>query len=36
MDPMLKFELSNVPLSKFDFDSTPMSGKQLMLSQKLP
>lgn len=36
MDPMLKFELSNVPLSDFDFDSTPMSGKQLMLSQKLP
>ena len=36
MDPMLKFELSNVPLSDFDFDSTPMSGRQLMLSQKLP
>ena len=36
MDPMLKFELSNVPLSDFDFASTPMSGKQLMLSQKLP
>ena len=36
MDPMFKFELSNVPLSDFDFDSTPMSGKQLMLSQKLP
>lgn len=35
-DPMVKFELSNVPLSDFDFDSTPMSGKQLMLSQKLP
>lgn len=36
VDPMLKFELSNVPLSDFDFASTPMSGKQLMLSQKLP
>ena len=36
MDPMFKFELSNVPLSDFDFDSSPMSGKQLMLSQKLP
>ena len=35
-DPMFKFELSNVPLSDFDFDSSPMSGKQLMLSQKLP
>ena len=36
MDPMVKFELSNVPLSDFDFDSTPMSGKQLMVSQQLP
>ena len=36
MDPMLRFELSNVPLSAFDFDSTPMSGKQLMLSQRFP
>ena len=35
-DPMFKFELSNVPLSDFDLDSTPMSGVQLMLSQKLP
>ncbi len=36
MDPMFKFELSNVPLSDFDFGSTPMSGKQLMLSQQFP
>ena len=35
-DPMFKVELSNVPLSEFDFDSTPMSGKQLTISQKLP
>ncbi len=35
-DPTLKFELSNVPLSDFDFASSPMSGKQLMFSQKLP
>lgn len=36
MDPVLRFELSNVPLSDFDFDSTPMTGKQLMLSQRFP
>ena len=36
MDPMVKFELSNVPLSDFNFDSTPMSGKQLMVSQQFP
>ena len=35
-DPLLKVEASNVPLSDFNFDSTPMSGKQLMISQKLP
>jgi outer membrane protein, heavy metal efflux system len=35
-DPQVKFELSNVPLKSFDFSSTPMSGKQLTLSQKLP
>lgn len=35
-DPRLKFELSNVPLQSFNFASTPMSGKQLTLSQKLP
>ncbi|HIG18572.1 MAG TPA: TolC family protein [Candidatus Handelsmanbacteria bacterium] len=36
MDPMLRLELSNVPLSDFDFDSTPMTGKQLTLSQRFP
>lgn len=36
MDPMLRFELSNVPLSDLDFVSTPMTGKQLMLSQRFP
>ncbi len=36
MDPMLRFELSNVPISDFDFASTPMSGKQVMLSQRFP
>ena len=35
-DPLFKVELSNVPLNRFDFDSTPMSGKQLMIRQKLP
>jgi cobalt-zinc-cadmium efflux system outer membrane protein len=35
-DPMLKIELSNLPLRTFDFDSTPMSGKQFMLSQRIP
>jgi len=36
MDPMLRFDLSNVPISDFYFDSTPMTGKQLMLSQRFP
>lgn len=35
-DPMLRFDLINVPLSDLDFDSAPMSGRQIMLSQKLP
>jgi cobalt-zinc-cadmium efflux system outer membrane protein len=35
-DPVLKFDASNVPLSSFDFNSTPMSGKQIMLSQAIP
>ena len=35
-DPIFKIELSNVPFSNLDFDSTPMSGKQLMLSQRIP
>ena len=35
-DPRLRVDLSNVPLSEFDFGSTPMSGKELSLSQRLP
>ncbi|MCZ6634628.1 MAG: TolC family protein [bacterium] len=35
-DPMFKLEASNLPLSSFDYNSTPMSGNQLVLSQKFP
>ena len=35
-DPTFMLEMSNVPLSDFDFDSTPMSGRQIGLSQMLP
>ena len=35
-DPIFKIELSNVPFSNLDFESTPMSGKQFMLSQRIP
>ena len=35
-DPMLRFEASNLPLSSFDYDSTPMSGNQFVLSQMVP
>lgn len=35
-DPSFRFEASNIPLSNFDLNSTPMSGNQLMVSQKLP
>ena len=35
-DPIFKIELSNVPFNNFDFESSPMSGKQLMLSQRIP
>lgn len=35
-DPMFRFEASNLPLSSFDYDSTPMTGNQFVLSQKLP
>ena len=35
-DPSLNIELGNVPLNRFDFSSSPMSGKQLKLRQKLP
>lgn len=35
-DPTVRFEVSNLPLSSFDLSSTPMSGNQLTLSQKVP
>ena len=35
-DPMVRLDLSNVPLSEFDFGSTPMSGRQVGISQRLP
>lgn len=35
-DPMFKFEASNLPLSSFDYNSTPMSGNQLSVSQMIP
>lgn len=35
-DPMLRLDLKNVPAGSLDFDSTPMSGKQLSVSQRFP
>jgi len=35
-DPRLTYEASNIPITDFDFDSTPMSGNQLNLMQKFP
>jgi cobalt-zinc-cadmium efflux system outer membrane protein len=35
-DPSFSYEASNLPVSSFDFDSTPLSGHQLTLQQKLP
>ena len=35
-DPRLRYEASNVPLGDFDFGSTPLSGHQFGLSQRLP
>ncbi len=35
-DPRLLYEASNLPVGDFDFDSTPLSGQQLGLRQKLP
>lgn len=35
-DPRLKMDLSNAPLSDFDFASTPMSGRQVALAQRFP
>lgn len=35
-DPMLKLGLMNLPVNSFDFDQEPMTGKQIMLTQRLP
>ena len=35
-DPMVRLDLNNVPTSDWDFSSTPMSGRQLGISQRLP
>jgi outer membrane protein TolC len=35
-DPRVGYAAINVPVTSFDFDSTPMSGHQLELRQKLP
>lgn len=35
-DPRIAYEASNIPTGDFDFDSTPLSGHQLGLRQKLP
>ena len=36
MDPTLKIDFSNVPTSDFDFDSTPMSGREISITQRFP
>lgn len=35
-DPRFAYDASNIPVGDFDFDSTPLSGHQLGLRQKLP
>jgi cobalt-zinc-cadmium efflux system outer membrane protein len=35
-DPRFSYEAVNIPVGDFDFNSTPMSGNQLRLSQKFP
>jgi outer membrane protein TolC len=35
-DPRFSYEASNIPTSEWDFSSTPLSGHQLYLRQKLP
>jgi outer membrane protein TolC len=35
-DPRFSYEASNLPIGDFNFNSTPMSGHQLGLRQKLP
>ena len=35
-DPRFGYQATNIPTSSWDFSSTPMSGHQLTLAQKLP
>ena len=35
-DPVLGFNLLNLPVNHFVFDQEPMTGKQLVISQKIP
>lgn len=35
-DPRFRYEASNMPTGQWNFSSTPLSGHQLWLSQKLP
>ncbi len=35
-DPRISYDASNLPTGDFDFDSTPLSGHQLGIRQKLP
>jgi len=35
-DPVLKLGLMNLPVNSFDFDQEPMTGKQAMLTQRVP
>lgn len=35
-DPRLSFAMSNYPIDSFSGDDTPMTGKEIQLSQKLP
>ncbi|MAE94293.1 MAG: hypothetical protein CL910_06500 [Deltaproteobacteria bacterium] len=35
-DPRLRYEASNIPIGDLDFESTPLSGHQLGLNQRLP
>ena len=35
-DPMVKLGVMNLPVNSFRFDREPMTGKQIMLTQRLP
>ncbi len=35
-NPMIKASILNLPINELNFDRTPMSGKQLMLTQDIP